>query len=288
MIVLQNQLASVRINPVGSELCSFYDKSIKCEYIWQQGEFWKKSAPILFPIIGTLKNNSFMYEGKKYLLEKHGFAYKQNFEVAYLSETEVIFTLTSSEETKKKYPFDFELSIHWTLTEKTLHSDCTVKNTDQKDMFFSFGFHPAFTLCFDETQGIDSMSLCLEEDDQWISTAGVNSDATHYPRIKDYGKKELALTQTIFDEDAIICENLKSHSLIIKSCLHNHFVKTSWSNNLDILAVWSMPKAPFVCIEPWAGICDIENADGILQNKKGIRKLQANRSEVFSFTATIG
>ncbi|MGL4987138.1 MAG: aldose 1-epimerase family protein [Treponemataceae bacterium] len=287
MIVLENKLTQAKINPLGSELCSFYDKTSKLEYIWQAKNPWKKSAPILFPIIGVLKNNSFIYNEKTYMLEKHGFACNQVFETQQISSTEATFTLRSNKETQKKYPFKFELFARWILTEKTLKSEYTVKNLGNKEMFFSFGFHPAFTLCFDENQGIETMSLVLEKDEDWISTAGVNANATHYPFLQNHGQKKLNLTKTIFDADAVICENLQSRGLTIQSVHHNNSIKASWSKNLNILAVWSMPDAPFVCIEPWSGICDIQDADGKIENKKAIHRLEKKQSELFSFAARI-
>ncbi|MGL4389066.1 MAG: aldose 1-epimerase family protein [Brevinema sp.] len=287
MIVLENSYASVKINLIGSELTSFYDKEDQLEYVWQAGDIWPKSAPILFPIVGVLKNDCCLYQDQTLTIGRHGFAREQKFEINQISSTEVICSFSATPEFKKNYPFDFTLSVHWILEGKTIQSKYTIENCGLNKMLYSFGLHPAFTLCFNEDQSIDTLSLRLEKEEDWIITAGLNKDSTHFPQTKNLGASILPLSHSIFDNDALIFEKLQSRSVILQSSAHHHTLSTSWSENLDILGIWSKPKAPFVCIEPWAGICDVEDSNGILEHKKAIRHLATGEKEIFTFNASI-
>ncbi|MGL4393846.1 MAG: aldose 1-epimerase family protein [Brevinema sp.] len=287
MIILENDLVKATINPLGAEWTSFFDKVSGLEYMWQAGEAWPKHAPVLFPIVGALKNEKYSHKGKDYTLGRHGFARESLFVTKQISPSEAIFILESSEETKKIYPFDFSLLIRWTLRGKTLLSEYTISNEGSEELLYSFGLHPAFNLCFDPNQSIEDISLVLEKDEEWLVTAGLNADSTHYADEKSLARNILPLSNTIFDEDALVLEKLQSRALTIKSSAHDHSLTTTWSSNMPILGIWSKPKAPFVCIEPWAGICDHQDSSGILHEKKAICKLAPNTQELYTFSATI-
>ncbi|MGL5254319.1 MAG: aldose 1-epimerase family protein [Brevinema sp.] len=287
MIVLETSEAKVSINPIGSELTSFIDKTTNLEYIWQAGDIWPKSAPILFPIVGALKNESYTFNDKVYHLGRHGFARETSFSATKKTNNEVTLSLFSNENTRSVYPFDFCLEIHWSLKGKLLESSYKIINTDNQNIFYSFGLHPAFTLCFEPSQGIETMLLELPTDEEWISTAGLNPDSTHYEHIQKLGRKTLPLSASSFLDDALIFENLQSRSLKVKSSVHSHYINLIWSENLDILGIWSKPTAPFICVEPWAGICDHQDATGNLTQKKAIRQLLPGKEEIFSFSAEI-
>ncbi|MGL5721711.1 MAG: aldose 1-epimerase family protein [Brevinema sp.] len=287
MIILETSASRASINPLGAELTSFFDKETGLEYVWQAGAEWPKSAPVLFPIVGALKNGTYTLNGKEYSLGRHGFARERQFEVEQISKHEAVFTLVSDESSRQVYPFDFALEIRWVLNGKTLESSYTVTNTGSKELLYSFGLHPAFTLCFDSSQGVETMALELPADEEWLLTAGLNPDSTHYADQKKLGKRVLSLSSDTFVADALIFEKLQSRSLKLKSSAHSHALNLSWSDNLDILGIWSKPKASFVCVEPWAGICDHQDSVGDFSQKKAIRQLPQGKREVFSFNAEI-
>lgn len=287
MLCLENDKISVKIKKMGAELCSLYNKEAGLEYMWQAGEVWPKNAPVLFPIVGVVKNDRYTHKGKEYSLPRHGFTRESLFEARQVSQTEAVFSLASNNSTRAVYPFDFLLEITYRIEDKTLYFSHRVLNTGEETLLYSFGMHPAFTLCFDPSQGADTLSLSLEKDEPWLSTAGLNPDSTHFPREKSLGVRTLQLTNDIFNEDALIFENLQSRALILKSSKNPHTLHFSWSNNMPILGIWSKPKAPFVCIEPWAGICDPQNTDGELAHKKAILSLKKGAAEIFTAAASI-
>ena len=147
MIVIENSDLRVAIKTQGAELDSIQHKAHPLEYLWQgDAAFWGKKSPILFPIVGTLKDNTFSYKEKKYTLPRHGFARDKTFSVEQHSADAATFLLVSNEETLKNYPFQFEFRLHYTLKDNALCVTYAVKNTGSDDMYFSVGGHPAFRL----------------------------------------------------------------------------------------------------------------------------------------------
>jgi len=144
--VIKNTFLTATINSFGAELCSLKNNENK-EYIWEGNlDFWGKHSPILFPIVGTLKNNSYQYNETEYHLSRHGFAREMDFEIVNQRENSVTFSIQSSEETLKVYPFLFELQIIYTLDKNRLHIEYKVMNNGKIKMPFSIGAHPAFAL----------------------------------------------------------------------------------------------------------------------------------------------
>jgi galactose mutarotase-like enzyme len=149
IINLYNKNFSASISPKGAELKSFYEKQSEIEYIWKgDPAWWSGSAPVLFPIIGGLKNKEYLYKGKKYSLPNHGFARESTFKAKQTGFTSAEFTLESNENTRKMYPFDFILKVVFTLENNGLAVQYDVFNKSIDSMFFSIGSHPAFNIPF--------------------------------------------------------------------------------------------------------------------------------------------
>src|SRR5687768_6508972 len=159
-ITITNHDLTAVINPLGAELTSL--KYNKREYIWEGNpEYWGKHSPILFPIVGTLKNNTYTYNGNEYNLTRHGFARDHEFTVKHLGSDTVTFLLSANEDTSMVYPFDFELGLTYTIRDSMLHFDYTVTNKGNERMPFSLGAHPAFALPGD----FNEYSLIFEKDE---------------------------------------------------------------------------------------------------------------------------
>jgi galactose mutarotase-like enzyme len=286
MITIENEFVSAQIKPLGAELVSFFDKNAQQEFMWGANpEFWGKTSPVLFPIVGALKNNQYTFEGKIYTLPRHGFARERAFFVESNSETEVIFLLVSDEKSKEIYPFDFEFRIKYQLTEKLLSVTYSVKNTGGKVMYFSVGGHPAFKIPFEPATQYDDYFLEfneIENSQRW--------DLTNDGLIKNQSSpffqnsNQIKLTKELFYGDALVFDDLKSHQVSIKS------EKTDKKLTFDFtgfpyLGIWAAENADFVCIEPWCGIADYENHNQELKEKTGINKL--NPDENFEKTWSI-
>ncbi len=286
MITIENEFVSAQIKPLGAELVSFFDKNAQQEFMWEANlDFWGKTSPVLFPIVGALKNNQYTFEGEKYTLPRHGFAREKEFFLESKSETEVVFMLVSDEKSKEVYPFDFEFSIKYRLIEKSLQVTYSVKNTGQKAMYFSVGGHPAFKIPLSKGTNYDDYSLEFEQTEnspRWDLTNDglIKNESSHFFQ----NTNQIRLSKELFYGDALVFDDLKSHHVSIKS------EKTDKKLTFDFagfpyLGIWAAKNADFVCIEPWCGIADYENHNQELSQKAGINALGIN--ELFERTWSI-
>lgn len=265
---ISNSILSVQIKHLGAELFSIKNSTNK-EYIWEGNPvFWGKHSPILFPIVGALKNNSFPYDGKEYHLSRHGFAREMEFELIEKTEKTAIFSLSSSIESQKSYPFDFELQIRYSLDENKLNIDYKVINKNEKTMPFSIGAHPAFAL----TGNFEDYSLELQQQEvlhYHLLENGLISDSTNELILNN---RQLNLNYKLFENDALVFKKLASKAITI---LQNAkpFLKFAFED-FPNLGIWTMKNAPFICIEPWFGYSDTLNDCSDFSKKEGIQLLK--------------
>jgi galactose mutarotase-like enzyme len=272
---IKNEFLSVSVKNHGAELCSLKSLKNNKEYLWQaDSQYWGKHSPILFPIIGFLKDNEYIYEGNKYEISKHGFARDYEFQLVEKYDNMLKYIFNSDENTLKKYPFDFELYIIYTLNDEKLDISYEVKNKDNKQMYFSIGAHPAFNcniyegdkyLEFEEEETLDSYITNLKNG---LMEKGKN------PILEN--EKELLLTYDLFKEDALIFDNIKSNSISIRDDKTGEKVKVS-IKGFPYLGIWT-PEAPFICIEPWYGLPDAVDSNKELRDKIGMQKLEENKT----------
>jgi galactose mutarotase-like enzyme len=278
---ISNSILTAEIKHLGAELCSLKDNLNK-EYIWNGNPaFWGKHSPVLFPIVGTLKNNTYKHNDSEYHLSRHGFAREMEFKLIEKQENSAVFSLTASEETKEKYPFNFDLHLIYTLENKTLKIEYKVFNKGESKMPFSIGAHPAFDL----PNNFENYSLAFEEKDSldyYLLEDGLISNTTKTVLLD---QNELHLNYKLFENDALVFKNIKSKSVTI---LENSqpFLKVSYPTFPD-LGIWTPPNAPFICIEPWFGYSDTVDKFGSLLNKEGIQVLEANKTFHSAFSIEI-
>jgi galactose mutarotase-like enzyme len=270
------------INHKGAELTSLKNSSNNREFIWDgDPAYWGKHAPVLFPIVGTLKNNSYCYNNNTYNLPRHGFARDLNFELIDKSENSVAFSLSSSKETKTNYPFDFELQIIYSLEINKLNISYKIINKNQTKMPFSIGAHPAFAL----PESFKNYSLLFDNNNSLISYQLENdllSDKTFEVKTE---KNNLPLTYSLFENDALIFKEIESKSITIIEN-KNPILKVNYEN-FSHLGLWTKPNAKFICIEPWLGYSDTNNASGNIIEKEAIQFIDAKKTFDCSFTVEI-
>ena len=275
MFNIENQEMYVSVNSFGAELSRIKSKRDNKEIIWNGcKDIWSKTAPILFPIVGKVKNDCYMYNGKTYHINKHGFALKSEFELISKSKEKISLALKSSEETKLVYPFDFMLTVEFELNKNTLIVNHIVLNMGNETMLFSIGAHPGFNCSIGdylEFEKLENISAYQFDDNKIIKKEMV-------PFLDN--ENIFTIKQDTFNNDALILENLNSSYVYIKSNNHKNAVKMDFGK-VPFLGIWAKPGAPYVCIEPWYGIDDDYQEYGELGNKKGIQSLK--RDEIFSF-----
>lgn len=280
MITIKNEFLTVCVNSLGAELSSVKDNLTHREYIWQGNPcVWSGQAPLLFPITGRLLNDSYTYNGKNYSLPKHGFARKSAFTLLRSKPHLAVFGLFDTEKTREVYPFRFYLGAEYRLEGKTLRVIHTVQNKGDERMYFSFGAHPAFNITVGDSVVFsekETLTTLLTNDYGYVcgeKTLAENSDT-------------VVIDEHIFDDDALFFPNMKSASAKIVTKAGEELLQMTYGN-VPYLGLWAKPGAPYVCIEPWYGICDSENVSGKLEEKPSILTLNPREEFVFSYDITI-
>jgi len=280
-VELKNEYLTVQINEAGAELSSV-KASDGLEYMWQADpKFWGRHAPVLFPIVGRLKDDQYTVAGQAYPMGQHGFARDHDFRVVSQTDTTATLELTDSAETRKIYPFAFRLRLHYTLTDHELTVGYDVHNPANQDLYFSIGGHPAF-----------NVPLAAPEGDlaNYQVTVAPKQTYRHIPLKAPYNDiansttmdltKPLPLTRELFKDDAVILDlKHQETTLLLSSDLNDHGVAMT-IDDAPYVGMWSpYPKqAPFVCLEPWWGIADNVDADGQFSHKMGINQLAAKQT----------
>lgn len=269
MITIKNDYLTAKINEVGAELKSLVCNDI--QYIWTGDErFWAGSAPLLFPICSGLKDDEYYLDGKKYTLQKHGYARFCKFEVENQVEDSVTFLLCSNEESLKQFPFRYELRVTYTLENKTLKVKYDVKNLSDDTMYFSIGAHEGY-YC---PEGIEEYDVILPEAETLYSTVlEGNVLGDNKVRIIENSDR-IALKYDYFAVDALVFKDMKARSAVLKNRNNGKAVKVTFEG-CDYFLLWTKPDAPYICLEPWCGISDNKDTDKNFKTKEGIRQIAA-------------
>ncbi len=255
----------------GAELISI--KLDGKEKLHQGNLFWNRHAPVLFPIVGQIKEGRTIIYGKEYQMSQHGFARDMEFEEIEKSNLKHKYLLKSNEETLKKYPFLFELYITHIVEDNTLITEYEVINKDNKKMLFGLGGHPAF-LC-DYSSG--DYEIEFDEKEENIEFLKLENGLLSNNRFENImNNNKIRLHENIFDEDAIIMKNINSKIVSLINSKTNKKVLDFDFTGFPYLAIWSKKGAPFVCIEPWFNTADKVDSDGIFENKENILTLNPN------------
>lgn len=267
---LKNHFLTVKVKDMGAELISIVKNETGVEYLWCADEaYWKRNAPILFPIVGSLKNGRYIYEGKEYPMSQHGFARDCCFNLISQTENELWFSLEADENTLEKYPFRFGLELGYRLSESTVKVMWRVKNEDEKQLYFSIGGHPAF-MCPLDNQGKQTDYYILFDTPKNIEYGKLNDKgllAQKYLELTTNGGV-MQIDEHLFDEDALIIEDCQTKTISLAGPDKKPYLTVQFDTPL--VGLWSPAgkQAPFVCIEPWCGRCDSEDFNGTLEQRE--------------------
>jgi galactose mutarotase-like enzyme len=277
MIILENEHLTARFSTKGAELQSLQSKSTQGEYIWKADpEYWAKHSPVLFPIIGALKNNTYIYEGESYELSRHGFARDQEFEVEPIDAKEVVFTLRSSPESKKVYPFDFVLSLRYKLSAESLSCSYEVTNPAKTSLLFSVGGHPAFATPVNESR-YEDYYISFEADETITYNKIQENLISGETAVLPLNNRQLPLRHELFYGDALVIKNLKSKRVKLGNVQKGDILEFEFEG-FPFFGIWSAKDADFICLEPWCGVADGVNHDQQLAHKEGILSLEPGAS----------
>jgi galactose mutarotase-like enzyme len=295
MLTIENQHVKAVIHPKGAELQNVYHKGYNLEYLWVgDPAFWGKHSPILFPIVGALKEGIYYYLGNAYTLGRHGFARDLEFEVESAGTDSAVLLLRSNPDTREIYPFDFELRVGYRLLPEGLSTTYSVsnpagsaRNPAGEDLYFSIGGHPAFNLPLQP--GTEYTDYFLEFDKEetsprWpISRDGLIE--SHAVPLLQHTRR-LPLSKELFADDALVLKHPASSAVSLRSSKTEHGLKMDFPG-FPFLGLWAARGADFLCIEPWCGMADSVGSNQELPEKEGIQRI--GPGEVFerSWTLTL-
>lgn len=266
-------MLEIKIRKTGAELESI--KFNNKEMLHNGKEFWDRQAPVLFPTVGRLRDNQTIINDKKYSIPQHGFAKDMEFELIKETEKEKLYITKSNEETLKRYPFKFELYTKYTINENTLTVEYKVINKDNKEMIFGIGGHPGIKL--DMSQEEYYFELEVEEDEvEFMEVEGNYISNKPAKNILKYNKI-IEITKETFINDAIMMKKLKSNTITLKQKKDDKKILEFSFKEFPILAIWSMPGAPFICLEPWFNYADRVKETGYFKDKEGVVTLNPEK-----------
>ncbi|WP_433810454.1 aldose 1-epimerase family protein [Flavobacterium johnsoniae] len=278
---ISNSILKASIKHAGAELFSLKDNQNK-EYIWEGNpDFWGKHSPVLFPIVGTLKNNTYTIDKKEYQLSRHGFARDMEFKLVEKTGNSAVFSLESNAETLKKYPFEFELQLIYTLESTSLNIEYIVINKGETKMPFSIGAHPAIAL----PENFENYSFKFEKQEPLKYNLLENDLISNKTETLKTTENVVPLTYKLFENDALVFKALESNSLTILED-KKPYVQVDFED-FPSLGIWTKDQAPFVCIEPWFGYSDTADNSGDLFKKEGILVLEIDQSFHSQFSIKI-
>ncbi len=286
---MQTQLTSeflqITINHFGAELSSVKNKE-GLEFMWQADkDVWPRHAPVLFPIVGKLKNNQYFLNENPYTLGQHGFARDRMFDRIENTTSSCTFQLLSDSESKKNYPFDFAFQIRFDLHKNTLNTHYTVINSSNDELFFSVGAHPGFRCPLLPNESFEDYNLLFEKDTFQLTelSDGLLGKNKHTLRLPN---NCMTLSKTTFDKDALVFENSQINKISLYSTKSSHSI-TMNCEQWPYFGIWSKKSSSdFVCLEPWFGVADSIDSNQEFTEKRGIIKLAPKKEFRSRFSIT--
>lgn len=273
-VTIKNKNISVTIAARGAELQNITKNGV--EYLWEgDPAVWASRAPILFPICGGLKDDTFILDGEKYCIKKHGYVRYETFEVESVEPERVVFLLRSDEKSMAQFPFVYEFRVIYTLTENGVDIEYAVKNKSEKEMYFSVGAHEGFAC----PEGIEEYSIIFEKEEELDSTI-LDGNYLTYETV-NVGKNtvELPLKTEYFLKDALVFLNLRSRRATLLHRASGRKLTVDFEG-FDTFLLWTFPNAKYICLEPWCGMPDFVDSDMDITHKKGIIALSAGSETV--------
>ncbi len=283
----KNNELEITVRQPGAELFSVKSLKSGIEYLWgQDPAIWNSTAPILFPIVGGLKDNAFLWKERKYTLGKHGFI-RENSDLLLTGITadSLTFGMSSNKGTLKMYPFEFVFSIRFVLEGTKVKVIYRVTNPGNSTIYFSVGGHPGFKCPVHSNEKYEDYYLEFDVNEN-SSTWLLHENGTVLDETAPVfsNSKIIPLTHELFSKDALIFKDLKSRKVTLRSKKSKQALSVTFED-FPYLGIWAKTNGDFICIEPWCGVADKWDTDQQIEHKEGIVALAAG--EVFEATYVV-
>lgn len=279
MVILDNKNIRLEIAEKGAEIrrCTVNGEE---RFFNGDPKYWSRVAPVLFPVCGAFKHDKFTYRDKTYSMEQHGFARNMDFTLEEKGSSYAVFSLKSTPETLKSYPWEFELRIKYTLDDKSINVTYDIKNVSETVMYAGIGSHEAYS-CPD---GIEDYDLIFEKKETLKSHRLEDLLLLKDTDTVLFESDTLPLYYKYFTIDALIFTDLKSRFVTLRNRKNGKSVSVSFPDS-PYLLIWSKPDAPYVCIEPWTNCPHFKDESYDITEKTGMSAIKPQ--ECLSNTHTI-
>lgn len=287
---LKNGKFTAQVDSYGAQLASLKGEG-GTEYLWVgDPAYWREHAPVLFPIVGALRENRAKIHGEWVEMNRHGFAKRSEFAVKEQGEGFIALELTANEETRKAYPFDFAFTVAYRLTGDGVQTTFTVENRGGEEMPFSVGGHPGFNIPVGEDAAFEDYTIQFQEEEtQRCPVIEADSCLLNYSRCvyQMENQREIPLRHDLFYNDALMFENLRSRRVKVLNKATGRGVEMDFSQ-FPMLGIWSAKNdGPYVCLEPWTGCATLTTEGDDFAAKKGMTLLPPGGKAEYSFSVSI-
>ena len=280
---IENEFIRLTIDSLGAEMVSAIDRATGSEMIWcADPAVWNRHAPILFPYAGKLTGSHFKAaDGKLYEGKQHGFARDMEHTLLIQTGHELTFELASSDKTRAIWPYDFALRTTFTLEGRHVRHTVSVRNTGRETLRFGLGFHPGFTLPFDDKHTDADYDILFDtvESPLCLNTApnGLIGAAPDYYLGRNITR--IPLSAELFARDSHCMVNLKSQSLCVLERDTGRRIRVNIAD-FPYTLIWSTPQKPmrFICVEPWHSIPGEDDGPIEWEQKPCAASLEAGES----------
>lgn len=278
MIEISNNQLAVTISPIGAEVQSIKDVNIQCEYLWHgDAQWWSGHSPILFPIVGGLWNGTCRVDGQELHISKHGFVRRASWRVVSVEAHKAVFEFVSTVGTFAIFPYAFRLTATYSLDDRKLRAEFCVENLGGSPFCFQLGGHPAIALPnWDDAQSLDGY-LRLEGNPTHVLRAGeqgcLEPDTFPVPLNAD---GLVPLTVDTFSHEALIFDNHQVSAATVLTPSGQPVARVE--STAPVWLFWSPQgvHTPFVCLEPWYGLCDHQSFCGDITERPYINTVNGH------------
>ena len=285
-VTISSPNLQAQISENGAELIRLQDAQGR-DLLWDGNPaFWTGRSPLLFPIVGRVRNDRIRVDGSEYELPKHGFARVSRFEIDEIGSSQCRFRLCSDETTLKHYPFPFQLDVAYEIETATLTMRASVTNTGQSVMPVSFGFHPAFRWPLPYGAPREAHAIRFEHEEAAPIRRPVDGLIGRNAEPIPVHGRTLLLHDSLFEMDAVVFDRLESR-FVEYGAPNGGSIRVDFPD-MPHLGIWTKPGAGFICIEPWQGHADPEGFDDEFAAKPGVVLIQPSATRNFTMIVTVG
>ncbi|WP_317317917.1 aldose 1-epimerase family protein [Longibaculum muris] len=288
---LENEYLSLTFDSLGGTLTSIKNP-LGIEFLWQgDKQYWSGQSPVLFPICGSIRDDhAITQDGKQLHMPRHGIVRKKEFEYVGQEWNYIVFSIMTNDELYEAFPYKFKLLIKYTLIKNEIRVDYIIENFGEQDMPFFIGGHPGFNCPIDQQGKYEDYHIKFEKEETCtiptpITKSGLIDINKRHSLLNQ--QKILPLKHELFEEDAIILDQLQSRKVTLASSKSHHKVTVDYKD-FPYLILWSSQNhGPFIAIEPWLGLSTCLDESDIFDEKRNIQYVKSLRTNTYSYSIII-